>query len=166
MRWRLPSKPRCRFPKLVSDRVRRSLTCLVPQSGPSPTMGAPWRTSQMQHRGTTRASDTPFAARPNRMVRFRRLSLWPWPMLFPVRNWRSFLLRLYSAWGTQDFEPSRPGDRLIRSGAIVANDGLISRRGRLAGMLRIYYREAANVIARIVGQNAFQSQSQRFIAIT
>jgi hypothetical protein len=73
---------------------------------------------------------------------------------------------VYSAWGTQDFEPSRPGDRLIRSEAIVANDGLISRRGRLAGMLRIYYREAANVIARIVGQNAFQSQSQRFIAIT
>ena len=71
MRWRLPSKPRCRFPKLVSDRVRRSLTCLVPQSGPSPTMGAPWRTSQMQHCGTTRASDAPFAARPNRMVRFQ-----------------------------------------------------------------------------------------------
>jgi hypothetical protein len=33
-------------------------------------------------------------------------------------------------------------------------------------MLRIYYREAANVIDRIVGQSAFQSQSQRFIAIT
>jgi hypothetical protein len=84
----------------------------------------------------------------------------------PSEELRSFLLRLYSAWGTQDFEPSRPGDRLIRSGAIVANDGLISRRRRLGGMLRIYYREAANVIARIVGQNAFQSQSQRFIAIT
>ena len=58
------------------------------------------------------------------------------------------------------------GDRLIRSGAIVATDGLISRRRRLGGMLRFYYRGAANVIARIVGQNAFQSQSQRFIAIT
>ena len=53
----------------------------------------------------------------------------------PSEELRSFLLRLYSAWGTQDFEPSRPGDRLIRSGAIVANDGLISRRRRLAGML-------------------------------
>jgi hypothetical protein len=39
------------------------------------------------------------------------------------------------------------------SGAIVANDGPISRRRRLGGMLRFYYREAANVIARIVGQN-------------
>jgi hypothetical protein len=84
----------------------------------------------------------------------------------PSEELRSFLLRLYSARGTQDFEPSRLGDRLIRSGAIVANDGLISRRRRLGGMLRFYYREAAIVIARIVGQNAFQSQSQRFIAIT
>jgi len=39
------------------------------------------------------------------------------------------------------------------SGAIVANGGLISRRRRLGGMLRFYCREAANVIARIVGQN-------------
>jgi hypothetical protein len=84
--------------------------------------------------------------------------------VLPSEELRSFLLRLYSAWGTQDFEPSGAG--LIRSGAIVANDGLISRRRRLGGMLRFYYREAANVIARIVGQNAFQSQSQRFIAIT
>jgi hypothetical protein len=87
-------------------------------------------------------------------------------VVVPSEELRSFLLRLYSARGTQDFEPSRLGDRLIRRGAIVANDGLISRRRRLGGMLRFYYREAANVIARIVGQNAFQSQSQRFIAIT
>src|SRR5438045_4786936 len=63
----------------------------------------------------TRASDTPFAARQNRMVRlagvYRDMVT---AEVVPSEELRSFLLRFYSAWGTRDFESSRYRQRSKR----------------------------------------------------
>src|SRR2546423_15527889 len=70
----------------------------------------------MPHCGPTCASDAPFAARPNRMVRFQASIHRDMAMsdVVPSEELRSFLLRLYSAWGTQDFEALR---EMVSTGA-------------------------------------------------
>jgi hypothetical protein len=115
-------------------------------------MGASWRTSQMQHCGTTRASDTPFAARPNRMVRFRRLSLWPWPMLFPVRNCARSCCGCIPHGARRILRHQGRATDSLEAGLLLRMTVLFPGAADLPEC-SFYYREAANVIARIVGQN-------------
>src|SRR6266704_2677343 len=63
----------------------------------------------MSHCDPTRASDAPFAARPNRMVRFRASVHRDMAMadVVPSEELRSLLLRLYSAMQAQDVETLR-----------------------------------------------------------
>jgi len=60
-------------------------------------------------RADARDQTLPFAARPNRMVRFRHLSIEILAMADVVASeeLRSFMLRLYSAWEAWDFEALR-----------------------------------------------------------
>ena len=57
--------------------------------------------------------------------------------------------------GARDFEPSRPGDRPLEAGLLLRNDGLFPGAVDLAECFRFYYREGANVIARIVDRTPF-----------